>query len=140
MSALRSAVIASIALLMPLAAKAEPPFGQLSGRGPVVNTQSTYCDYRGCFGFGPRQWHRPSYVQPNYRPPTARGPTYYQPRTQARPQLSYDPPPIRTLRPAAKDPRMHVEWCRNQYRTYNPQTDRFVTYRGIYKTCNSPFD
>ncbi|MFA1622374.1 BA14K family protein [Rhizobium mongolense] len=139
MSALRTIIFGSVIGFVPLAASAAPPLAPLQQRNPaIINVQSTYCDYRGCFGFGPQQWHRPAYIQPNYRPPEARGPTYYQPRAQPRRQLSYDPPPIRRIRPPAKG--MHVEWCRNQYRTYNPRTDRFVTYEGIYKTCNSPFD
>ena len=136
----RSILAGMIVGLVPAVAVAVPPMPPMQHGNPaIINVQSTYCDYRGCFGFGPRQWHRPAYVQPNYKPPGS-GPTYYQPRAQQRPQLTYDRAPIRTLRPVAKDPSMHMEWCRNQYRTYNPSTDRFVTYRGIYKTCNSPFD
>jgi hypothetical protein len=141
MSTRRTIVFGLAIGLLPLAASATPPLAPMESRNPaIINVQSTYCDYRGCFGFGPQQWHRPAYIQPNYRPPEARGPTYYQPRAQPRPRLTYgDPPPVRRIRPAP-DRSRHVEWCRNQYRTYNPRTDRFVTYEGWYKTCNSPFD
>lgn len=33
----------------------------------------------------------------------------------------------------------HAAWCSNEYRSYNPRTDRFLTYEGIYKTCRSPY-
>ncbi len=140
MSTRRTIISGLVIGFLPLPASAAPSIAPLQQRNPaIINVQSTYCDYRGCFGFGPQQWHRPAYIQPNYRPPQARGPTYYQPRAQPQPRLTYDQPPIRQIRPAA-DPSKHVQWCRNQYRTYNPKTDRFVTYEGWYKTCNSPFD
>ncbi|MBA1348721.1 BA14K family protein [Rhizobium sp. WYCCWR 11146] len=108
------------------------------GVGPL-NTGSTLCDFRGCFGFGPQQWHRPAYVQPNYRPRGATGPTYYQPGAAGRPQLTYDPPPVQRVQPKARNMNSHAAWCSNEYRSYNPRTDRFVTYEGIYKTCRSPY-
>jgi hypothetical protein len=112
----------------------------------IVRVQ-TMCDYRGCFTFGQRQSFTPSYVQPNYRPPTASGPTYYRPRAAgpapryygAQPPGANTLPPIRTARPRPPEGKLHIDWCRNQYRSYNPSTDRFVTYEGIYKTCNSPY-
>ncbi|KQV84534.1 hypothetical protein ASC90_02360 [Rhizobium sp. Root1220] len=120
---------------MPLA-----PVRQTASDPNLVKVQSTMCDYRGCFTFGPTQSFRPAYVQPNYRPPTATGPTYYRPSTQGQAPLYYDPPPVQNIRPKATNQRFHVDWCRNQYRSYNPKTDRFVTFEGIYKTCNSPYD
>ncbi|WP_432443593.1 BA14K family protein [Rhizobium grahamii] len=109
----------------------------------IMKVDSTMCDPRGCFTFGQRQSFRPSYVQPNYRPPTAAGqqPYYYRPGAQGRAPLYYAPPPAAKVLPPPKETQsFHVEWCRNQYRSYNPRTDRFVTYEGIYKTCNSPYD
>jgi hypothetical protein len=143
MPGFRTLSLSFLMLAMPLASASAGPSGLASmaqANPAIINVQSTLCDYRGCFGFGPQQWHRPAYIQPNYRPPGATGPTYYQPRAQPRPRLTYDPPPVRSFRPAAPTQNAHVDWCRNQYRTYNPRTDRFVTYEGIYKTCNSPFD
>ncbi len=123
------------AFAMPLGAS--PP---AAGASDITRVGSTMCDARGCFTFGPVQSFRPSYVQPNYRPPTATGPTYYRPAARGRGPLYYDPPPVRTVQPKAQGQQFHVDWCRNQYRTYNPKTDRFLTYEGIYKTCNSPYD
>ncbi|MGZ2422163.1 ABC-type transporter Mla subunit MlaD [Rhizobium laguerreae] len=67
-----------LAVLSPAIAGADSLKLGKPGVGPL-NTGSTLCDFRGCFGFGPQQWHRPAYVQPNYRPRGATGPTYYQP-------------------------------------------------------------
>ncbi|ARM86624.1 BA14K-like protein [Rhizobium sp. CIAT894] len=106
------------------------------GVGPL-NTGSTLCDFRGCFGFGPQQWHRPAYIQPNYRPRGATGPTYYLPGAAGRPQLTYDPPPVQRVQP--KDPNKHIAWCTNEYRSYNPRTDHFLTYEGVYRVCRSPY-
>ncbi len=33
----------------------------------------------------------------------------------------------------------HVQWCLNNYRSYDPQTDQFLGYGGVYHYCNSPF-
>ncbi|MBX5156163.1 MULTISPECIES: BA14K family protein [unclassified Rhizobium] len=127
-----------LAVLAPAMAGADSLKLGKPGIGPL-NTGSTLCDFRGCFGFGPQQWHRPAYVQPNYRPRGATGPTYYQPGAAGRPQLTYEPPPVRRLQPKVADKNSHVAWCSNEYRSYDPRTDRFLTYEGIYKTCRSPY-
>lgn len=33
----------------------------------------------------------------------------------------------------------HVSWCLSRYRSYNPATNRFLTYRGVYRACYSPY-
>lgn len=136
----RTLFLAGFVAAMPLAsALADSPsivIPPRPGLGPI-NTQSTLCDFRGCFGFGPQQWHRPAYVQPNYRPRNATGPTYYQPGATPRPALTYDPPTRKVQPPLQTN---HVEWCRSEYRSYNPKTDRFLTYNGFYKTCHSPYN
>lgn len=33
----------------------------------------------------------------------------------------------------------HVAWCSQRYRSYNPATDRYLGYDGIYHRCNSPY-
>ncbi|WP_438617676.1 BA14K family protein [Oryzifoliimicrobium ureilyticus] len=106
---------------------------------PVIDVQ-TKCDYRGCFTFGPVQSFRPAYQQPNYRPPGAPE-NYYRPRAAGPAPLYNNPPPVRRILPDQTKARSsdHVQWCRNQYRSYNPQTDRFISYEGVYKTCNSPY-
>jgi hypothetical protein len=139
---------------MPLAAEPYAAGQQLPSNPDIIKVQ-TSCDFRGCFTYGRTQSFTPSYVQPNYRPPTATSPNYYRPREAGpapsyynnQPPGSYKLPPVRTARPPKPEQRaqqagksFHVDWCRNQYRSYNPKTDRFITYEGIYKTCNSPYD
>ncbi|MDQ0562853.1 hypothetical protein QO004_004658 [Rhizobium mesoamericanum] len=142
MPGLRNFCLIALFSLLPHAAFAmqHGEFRPAAGASDMVRVGSTMCDARGCFTFGPVQSFRPSYVQPNYRPPTATGPTYYRPAARGRGPLYYDPPPVNTVQPKTQERQFHVDWCRNQYRTYNPKTDRFLTYEGIYKTCNSPYD
>ncbi len=142
-------VILSVMPLSQISAMPTVPAPEVTGNRDIIRVQ-TMCDSRGCFTFGQRQSFTPSYIQPNYRPPTATGPTYYRPRAagpapkyyDTQPPARYQPsqPQARTARPNTPDRNFHVDWCRNQYRSYNPRTDRFVTYEGIYKTCNSPYD
>lgn len=33
----------------------------------------------------------------------------------------------------------HVQWCSQRYRSYNPATDQFLGYDGLYHRCNSPY-
>ncbi|OCP20971.1 MULTISPECIES: BA14K family protein [unclassified Ensifer] len=33
----------------------------------------------------------------------------------------------------------HVSWCFSRYRSYNPATNRFLTYQGVYRVCYSPY-
>ncbi|CAN7525672.1 hypothetical protein ASD02_03765 [Ensifer sp. Root1252] len=33
----------------------------------------------------------------------------------------------------------HVSWCLSRYRSYNPATNRFLTYQGVYRACYSPY-
>lgn len=33
----------------------------------------------------------------------------------------------------------HVSWCLARYRSYNPATNRFLSYGGVYKVCRSPY-
>jgi hypothetical protein len=33
----------------------------------------------------------------------------------------------------------HVRWCMNNYRSYDPGSDTFVSYGGEVRRCNSPF-
>ncbi|CAN5142031.1 BA14K family protein [soil metagenome] len=34
----------------------------------------------------------------------------------------------------------HVQWCLNNYRSYNPATDTFNGYDGLRHRCNSPYN
>ncbi|RVJ83868.1 BA14K family protein [Sinorhizobium medicae] len=33
----------------------------------------------------------------------------------------------------------HVSWCLSRYRSYNPATNRYLTYGGVYRVCYSPY-
>ncbi|KOF14489.1 hypothetical protein AC244_26995 [Ensifer adhaerens] len=33
----------------------------------------------------------------------------------------------------------HVTWCFSRYRSYNPATNRFLTYQGVSRACYSPY-
>jgi len=41
--------------------------------------------------------------------------------------------------PVYYDDSDHVRWCLNRYKSYNPRTDRFLGYDGIYHRCRSPY-
>lgn len=34
----------------------------------------------------------------------------------------------------------HQQWCLQRYRSYNPQTDTYLSTSGVYKYCNSPYN
>ena len=45
--------------------------------------------------------------------------------------------PLQTYSTYSTSP--HVEWCLNQYRTYNPSTNLFFIKKGVPAACVSPF-
>jgi hypothetical protein len=128
-------------LLPPAVAEAMPMAPAAMERHSDVIDVQTVCDYRGCFGFGPRQWYRP----PTYRPPGYRPPVYYRPRAAGTPRLLYQPPATTSVPsppPPVRSPTLdskHVEWCLGRYRSYNPTTNRYRTYRGLSQVCRSPY-
>jgi hypothetical protein len=34
----------------------------------------------------------------------------------------------------------HQQWCLQRYRSYNPQSDTYLSTSGVYKYCNSPYN
>ena len=140
-------------LLSAVAAAALPsaPGGRQALPSAVTRAQ-VVCDYRGCFGFGPQQWYRRPTFPPPYLPPNNSG-TYYRPRAAGVPTAPYyrmvPPPPARQQPPLASAPQpvyrspaggynRHVAWCLNRYRSYDPSTNRYMTYRGVFAECVSP--
>jgi hypothetical protein len=134
-------------LIAPSSAEAMPGAmrGAMAGQYSNVIKAQVSCDYRGCFGYGPRQFYRrPSYT-PSYRPPN--GPAiYHRPRAagvpqpplyRAQPQLVRPLPPAAVRSPAGGN--QHLEWCLGRYRSYNPTTNRYRTYRGASQICRSPY-
>lgn len=124
--------VLGLALLLPLelanAASSSPQIViPPRNNGPVV------CDYRGCFGFGPRQWYRPpGYVIPNSPRRLNDGRIYVPQRND--PALSK--PNYRT--PATNSVR-HQMWCADRYRTYNPGTNLYTTLHNGSQVCRSPY-
>ncbi len=41
--------------------------------------------------------------------------------------------------PVYYDDSDHVRWCLNRYKSYNPRTNRFLGFDGIYHRCRSPY-
>ena len=97
-------------------------------------------DYRGWNGNGYRPY-RPYAYRPYrpYRPyaaPYAYRPyrPYYRPYYRPGVQVYVEPRPY--YRRAGN---RHVDWCLSRYRSYNPRTDQFLAYGGVYKYCRSPY-
>jgi hypothetical protein len=135
-------VLLLASFLSPLDANAMPTgYVGPQGHSDIVRVQ-TLCDYRGCFGFGPRQTYRP----PTYRPPGYQPPVYYRPRATGTPNLIYQPPTTTSVPPpvlpTARTPTLgsqHMQWCLGKYRSFNPTTNRYRTYRGLSQVCRSPY-
>jgi hypothetical protein len=51
------------------------------------------------------------------------------------------PPPPDWRRPRYRGGRssLHVEWCLNRYRSYDPRTDMYRGYDGVLRYCRSPY-
>ncbi|MGG7519191.1 BA14K family protein [Allorhizobium undicola] len=122
-----SVIVPDVALAaMPFSpATAQPLAGQNGDTAPVTDIRYV-CDAYGCYD-------RPDFPPPRaYRPPPP--PDYYRPA----------PPPPGYYRPAPPPPgrgwRRHVEWCLDRYRSYNPDTNRYIDAYGRPRICRSPFD
>lgn len=67
---------------------------------------------------------------------------HYRPHVVVRPRVVIRPRAVIRPQVFIRDNRRwnrHDRWCMRQYRSYNPATNRYMTYRGVYKRCNSPF-
>ncbi|GEO83771.1 MULTISPECIES: BA14K family protein [Alphaproteobacteria] len=146
------------------------PFARLPvGASDVVKVE-VVCDRNGCYDTyrrppPPPGWddgYRRPPPPPIYRrPPPPPGwddgyrrppppPTYRRPP----PPPGWDdgyrrppPPPIYRRPPPPPPPvyggrrsSRHIEWCLNRYRSYNPQTNRFLSTDGYFKVCRSPYN
>ncbi len=127
------------------------PAGQAMPLAPsdimATKTAAQAVDYRGWNGNGYRPYrpyqyrpyrpYRPyaaPYAYRPYRPYYRPGYPYYRPYYRPGVQVYVEP------RPYYRQPvEAHVEWCLSRYRSYNPRTDQFLTYGGIYKYCRSPY-
>jgi hypothetical protein len=84
-----------------------------------------YRDHRPYYG-GPR-YYRPYNYRP-YRP-------YYRPNVD----VYVTPRPYYRDRYVRRGYSDHVNWCLQRYRSYDPATNRFLSYGGVYKICYSPY-
>ncbi|WP_438750824.1 BA14K family protein [Pararhizobium sp. O133] len=97
---------------------------------------------RPYYGYRPGHGYRPYYNRPyygGYRPyrPYYGYRPYYRPgvNVYVTPRRYYDD----TYYADQSYGNSHVDWCLARYRSYNPATDRFVTYGGVAKVCISPY-
>ncbi len=94
-----------------------------------------------------RRYSRPRYRYrgPRYRRRGYRGPRYRHRRPGYRYRHNgwwystpwFLPPYVGPGR--SYNRRSHVNWCLSRYRSYNPRTNRFLGYNGVYQICRSPY-
>ncbi|CAN7169716.1 BA14K family protein [Rhizobium sp. LjRoot30] len=110
-----TACAVSLTALLPLPAGAAP----MGLPSPVLDRQSDVSEARVICGYyGCRRVWRPHYGHRHYHRPRYYSRDYYRPRH------GYN---------------RHVRWCLNRYQSYNPATNRFLTYGGAYRICRSPW-
>src|SRR5690606_6387443 len=105
------AIFLGLALVLPADAGAALFIPQRPAVTSDVGYAAYVCDRYGCY-----YTRRP----PRYRPPSYRPPPP--------PPPIYRPPPV--YRPMPSQWSRHVRWCLNRYRSYNPETDRYLGYDG----------
>jgi len=146
------------------AAGPAPAMKLVAGPSDVVNVE-VVCDRYGCYDSHRRRpppgWDDgyrrppppPGWDDGYRRPPPPPPPIYRRPPPP--PPVWWDdgyrrppppPPPIYRRPPPPPPPvyggrnwSRHVEWCLNRYRSYNPQTNRFLSTSGYFKVCRSPY-
>jgi len=89
----------------------------------------TYRDHRPYYGYRPYSRYQPYYgYRPYYRP-------YYRPGVS----VYITPRPYYRDRYVRRGYSSHVNWCLQRYRSYDPATNRFLSYGGVYRICYSPY-
>jgi hypothetical protein len=134
--AFMAVALAGAQLFTPVAEAAMPkPLQPASQRLTDVEQVDLVCDFSGCYETWDRPPpRRPRPLPPEYYPPSVYDePPVYRPRP--RPPVYADP----GYRPPGRAWERHVDWCLNRYRSYNPRTNQFLSSRGYYKVCQSPF-
>lgn len=141
MSVIRNMLLGSLLSLATLqsvpAAATMPVLDQLAVQDDVVDAR-VVCGPSGCYDTNrpPPGW-RPPPPPPGWRPPVYRPPVYVPPPVYRPPVYIPPPPPVYRVPPGTWS--AHVNWCLNRYRSYNPQTNRYLGYDGYYKICYSPY-
>lgn len=100
--------------------------------------------YPDSYYFGNRYYYGPRYYGPGYYPGYYRyrhyRPGYYGYRQYRpgyygyRPYRPYYDGYVRRGHGGG-----HVTWCLSRYRSYNPATNRYLAYSGVYRVCYSPY-
>lgn len=78
-----------------------------------------------------REWRRDRWRHDGWR----HNRPYYRPGVN----VYIAPRPVYRDRYVRRGYNAHVNWCLSRYRSYNPATNRFLAYGGVYKACNSPY-
>ncbi|MCL6705926.1 BA14K family protein [Pseudomonas sp. R2.Fl] len=149
MSSIRNLLLGlllGLASILPGQAMAAPPVPEKPAvAGDVVDVR-VVCDAYGCYDTRRPPGYRPPpgyYRPPAYRPPGWRPPPppYYPPPVYRplppRPPVYRPAPPVYNVPPGVW--RRHVDWCLNRYRSYNPETNRYLSSSGGYRVCRSPY-
>lgn len=115
-----------------------PTMRPAAGTSDVVKVE-VVCDRYGCYDTYRRRPPPPAWNDGYRRPPPP--PIYRRPPPPPPPWWDDGyrrppPPPVYGGRNWSR----HVEWCLNRYRSYNPQTNRFLSTSGYFKVCRSPYN
>ncbi len=120
-----------------------PPAAERSG----VEKVQVYCDAYGCYETRRPPGYRRPPPPPGWddgyrRPPPPRWDDDYRRRPPPRWDDGYyrrPPPPPAYGMPPGRNWNRHVRWCLDRYRSYNPQTNRFLSSSGYFRVCRSPY-
>jgi hypothetical protein len=126
MSKIRKIVIAgalAVASMIPLAAAEAMPVTNAPAKAEKSTDvqQARWCGRWRC-GYR-RGYHRGRYWGPR--------------RVWIAPRVVIRPAPRVVVRSGYN---RHVRWCLNNYRSYDPGSNTFVTYDGDVRRCRSPFN
>jgi hypothetical protein len=132
MSKIRKIVVAgalAIASIVPLAVAEAMPVTNVPAKAEKASDvqQARWCGRWRC-------GYRRGYYRGRYWRPRAR--IYVRPRVWVAPRVVIRPAPRYVVRTGYN---RHVRWCLNNYRSYDPDSNTFVTYDGDVRRCRSPF-
>lgn len=132
--------LSAASIMTPLASAQAVPFAV-----PDVKTDRyTDVQYRRDYGgYGTYRDHRPSYdgrLYGRYQPYYGYRPRpYYRPYYRPGVSVYVTPRPYYRDRYVRRGDSSHVDWCLARYRSYDPATNRFLSYGGVYRICYSPY-
>ena len=116
-----------------------PSLRPAAATSDVVNVE-VFCDPYGCYDIR-RPPPPPIYRRPPPPPPWGAPPGwddgYHRPPPP--PPIYRRPPPPPPPVYGGRSWDRHVQWCFSRYRSYNPETNRFLSSSGYFKVCRSPY-